>query len=105
MTKVNEDFTGNAVPDFSGTNWTMTDEKVFTLSNPAFSDVIEGENLTKNPTPQAPQNPLGPTKVVHWGQDIYVGSTTVGSGKKVQTATFQKYRDHADHENVISPVP
>jgi hypothetical protein len=101
---VNEDFTGTAVPDFSGTNWTITADKGFTLPNPILSDIIEGENVTKNPTPQAPQNPLGSTKVVHWGQDIYVGSTTVGSGKKVQTARFQKYRDHADHENVSSPV-
>lgn len=102
---VNEDFTGTAVPDFSGTNWAITADKGFTASNPIISDIIEGENLTKNPTPQAPGNPLGSTKVVHWGQDIYVGSTTVGSGRKVQTATFQKYRDHADHENVTSPVP
>jgi hypothetical protein len=103
--QVNEDFTGSAVADFPGMNWLLTIEMFFALTNPVFSDVIEGENLSKNPTPQAPQNPLGSTKVVHWGQDIYVGSTTVGQGKKVQTATFQKYRDHADHENVSSPVP
>ena len=86
-------------------NWLITADGGATLNGPTVSDVIEGENLTKNPTPQAPQNPLGTTKVVHWGQDIYVGSTTVGQGKKVQTATFQKYRDHADHENVTSPIP
>lgn len=102
---INEDFTGSAIADFTGMNWLITADGGATLNGPTVSDVIEGENLTKNPTPQAPQNPLGSTKVVHWGQDIYVGSTTVGQGKKVQTATFQKYRDHADHENVTSPVP
>jgi hypothetical protein len=101
---VNEDFTGNAIADFTGINWLMTPDGGGTLNGPVVSDVIEGENLTKHPTPQAPQNPLGSTKVVHWGHDIYVGSSTVGQGKKVQTATFQKYRDHADHENVTSPV-
>ena len=102
---VNEDFTTNAVADFPGMNWLITADGGGTLNGPVVSDVIEGENLTKNPTPQAPQNPLGTTKVVHWGQDIYIGSTMVGQGKKVQTATFQKYRDHANHENITSPVP
>lgn len=101
---MNEHFTGDAVADFNGTNWTKTADKSFTASNPTFTDVIEGETSNKNPTPQSPQNPLGNTKVVHWGQDIFVGSTTVGNGKKVQTSTFQKYRDHANHENVSSPV-
>ncbi|HET6978985.1 MAG TPA: hypothetical protein VFI24_21815 [Pyrinomonadaceae bacterium] len=102
---VNEKFTTGAVGDFPGMNWLITPDGGNTVHVPAVSDVIEGENLNKNPAPQAPQTPLGSTKVVHWGQDIYIGSDTVGLGRKVQTATFQKYKDHADHENITSPIP
>ena len=104
--KVNEDFTGSKQVDFTGSDWRMTPDAGHTADNPIFADIIQGETSEKTPTPQAPQSPnLGTTKVVHWGQDIYVGSDQVGSGKKVQTCTFQKYRDHAAHENIASPVP
>lgn len=103
--KVNEDFTGNRQVDFAGSDWRMTPDGGHTADNPVFADIIQGETSDKTPTPQAPQSPLGSTKVVHWGQDIYVGSDQVGSGKKVQTCTFQKYRDHAAHESITSPVP
>jgi len=103
--KINEDFTGNAEPDFPPPmNWTMTDDKAFTISNPILSDIIQGENvLNHTPTPQTPHG--GNTKVVHWAQAIYIGSDTVGAGRKVQTDTLQKYLDHAAHEGIVSPVP
>jgi hypothetical protein len=103
--KVNEKFTGTKQVDFTGSDWRMTPDGGRTASNPVFSDVIQGETSDKIPTPQFPQDPLGSTKVVHWGQDIYIGSDQAGSGKKVQTCTFQKYRDHAAHESITSPVP
>ena len=47
------------------------------------------------PTPSPPQSPRSPTKVVHLGQEFWVGSGTNGQGARVQTDTLQKYIDHA----------
>ena len=85
-------------------NWTITADKAFPIPNPILADIIQGENvLNHTPTPQSPQG--GNTKVVHWAQAIYIGSETVGAGRKVQTNTLQKYLDHAAHEGIVSPVP
>jgi hypothetical protein len=102
---VNEDFTTGVISDFSGMDWRQANEAGATLPLPNVSDVITGEISTHFPTPQSPQSPLGSTKVCHWGQDIYVGSATIGSGRRVQSNTHQKYRDHAAHENITSPNP
>jgi hypothetical protein len=102
---VNEDFTTGVVYDFPGSNWQIALEASDTVNIPQFADVITGDNLTRTPVPQAPQNPIGETKVCHWTQDHYIGSTTIGAGRRVQTNTHQKYRDHAMHENIVSPIP
>jgi hypothetical protein len=77
----------------------------YALPNPVLSDVITGQRFLQTPTPQFPQSPPGSTRVHHWGQEIYVGRTTVGAGRRVQSNTHQKYRDHAAHENITSPNP
>jgi hypothetical protein len=103
---VNEHFTTSIVADFSGMDWVQTDDGGTTLPLPIFLDAIEGETSSHFPTAQAPQSPqLGSTRVCHWSQDILVGSATVGAGRRVQSNTFQKYRDHGAHENVTSPAP
>lgn len=102
---VNEHFTTSIVSDFSGMDWRQTPDGGTTLSLPVFVDAIEGETSSHFPTPQAPQSPLGSTRVCHWGQDLLVGSATVGAGRRVQSDTLQKYRDHGAHENVTSPIP
>lgn len=67
-------------------------------ANHSFQDHIGGEEAGRQPAPQAPQNPLGATKIYHWGQAWYVGSADPGQGVWVQLDTLQKYRDHARHE-------
>jgi hypothetical protein len=103
---VNEDFTTGVIGDFPGHNWRQADEKSETLFSSTFlTDTMQGELITRTPTPQAPQTPPGSTAVCHWGQSLNIGSTTVGQGRTVQTNTQQKWRDHATHENKVSPLP
>lgn len=99
---VNEKF-GSPTYDDASCDWRQSNEGGYTAPGTQFSDHMGGESSTHTPTPQSPQSPLGNHKVQHWPQAWYIGSTTPGSGTKVQTNTFQKYQDHADHENVRSP--
>ena len=102
---VNEQWTTGIVSDYSGMNWTRGNPTGFTPSIAYFADIIQGEISSRTPTPSAPTSPLGTTKVYHWGQDWYIGSTSPGSGRRVQSNTLQKYTDHATHENIVSPNP
>lgn len=99
---VNEKF-GSPTYDDPSCDWRQSQEGGHSAPGTRFSDMMGGEDSTHTPTPQAPQNPLGSHKTQHWPQAWYIGSTTPGSGTKVQTNTFQKYQDHAKHENVRSP--
>jgi hypothetical protein len=100
---INEDWTTNVVADAAGMNWRRGNPGPATVNPANFTDLIQGETNDKNPQPQNPQNPLGNTAVYHWGQAWFVGSRTIGAGIRVQTDTIQKYRDHARHENIVSP--
>ena len=93
------------MPDFTGMNWTRDVPHAFNLSLPALEDTIQGETSDKVPTPTLPSSPLGNTPVYNWGQDIYVGSTTIGAGRRVQSDTLQQYTDHALHTNIVTPNP
>jgi hypothetical protein len=101
---VNEKWTTAIEEDYTDMDWRRGSEKHFTLPQPALSDIIQGELSGRYPTPQSPGS-AGAVKVYHWGQAIFVGSTTVGLGRRVQTDTLQKYSDRAAHENVTSPNP
>jgi hypothetical protein len=101
---VNEQWTTSLIADYPDMDWRQANQGGTTLSNPVLSDVITGETSSHYPTPQSPGSP-GSVKVCHWGQDIFVGSTTPGLGRRVQSNVQQKYTDHAAHENIISPNP
>ena len=102
---VNEDFTSTVQTDFAGMNWRQADEQSgHYFSSTFIQDFMEGEQLTRTPTPQAPQSPLGNTAVCHWNQSINIGTQTVGQGRTVQTNVQQKYRDHARHTNITTPA-
>ena len=45
------------------------------------------------------------TNVHHWGQSWYIGSTSSGVGRRVQTDTIQKKTNTAIHTGITSPVP
>lgn len=105
---VNEKWVSVETSDYAGEDWPRP------AVSPGFVDpadlvdditvVNPANNLT--PTTQRPGNPtLGNEKVDHWGQEWYVGSLFTGAGVRVQTDTLQRYRDHARHENIVSPAP
>jgi hypothetical protein len=103
---LNERFTGRVVADFAGTNWRRGPEGGTTVAPANWYDQIQGENLAMMglvPVPQAPQTPLGAVAVDHWPGEWQIGSATIGAGVRVQTNTWQKYRDHARHTDVTSP--
>ena len=56
------------------------------------------------PKPTAPQQPLGMSGVLSFNGFFSAGSTTPGKGVEYETLTFHDYTDHADHENVVTPV-
>jgi len=104
---VNEHFTTSAMNDYpTGNDWLQAEEKPGeVVTNSTFSDFIQGQRFTHVPTPQFGSENLGSEKVQHWGQEMYVGSTTNGAGRRVQSNTQQKFRDHATHEDIVSPNP
>ena len=100
---INEKWPGAVVNDDAKADWRRGPAGGAHSSGTTFFDKMQGESSSHTPTPQNPQAPLGSHKVQHWDQEWYVGSTTPGSGTLVQTNLFQKYQDHAAHENIKSP--
>jgi hypothetical protein len=101
---VNENWTTGVVNDFSGTNWRRGSPNFITTTGPGFADTIEGEDLSLPPIP-VPTCNGDSTAVQHWGQEIRVGSLTIGTGYRVQANTLQKYKGHAAHTGIVSPAP
>jgi hypothetical protein len=99
----NELFTTAPVNDAAKCDWRRGAAGGLHVPGTSWFDNMQGELSNKTPTPQSPASPLGSTKVQHWNQEWYIGSTTPGKGTKVQTNLFQKYQDHANHENIKSP--
>lgn len=94
---VNEAWTTEIIPDYTGTNWrrvSATEGGGMTESSTLFYDRIQGELAGYVPTATCDGNS---TMVQHWGQQWRAGSTTSGDGVPVQTNTLQKYIGRADH--------
>jgi len=100
---LNEQFTTGVVNDFRGADWRRGPEGGATVKPSDWFDNIQGEVATMTPVPQAPQAPLGNVAVDHWDGRWQIGSETIGSGVRVQTNRWQKYRDHARHTEIKSP--
>lgn len=103
---INELFTTAIVNDFSGTNWIRAPAGGTSVSPNGWSDTIDGQPLNGAiPQPTAPCSPLCNTAIHHFDGEWYVGSNSPGNGVKVQTNTWQRYKDHATHTNRVSPAP
>jgi hypothetical protein len=93
---LNEYWSTAVAPDYTGANWRRKDPNGFTSgSDAAFGDHMQGEAATRFPTATCDGNS---TKVQHWGQQFYIGSTTPGAGALVETHTLQKYIGYSDHQ-------
>jgi len=100
---LNEHWTTGVTADFAGMTWRRGANGGATVAPSDWLDQIQGEAAGVVPAPQAPHG--GATKVYHWSGDWSVGSADPSGGKgvKVQSNTWQKFRDHARHTNVVSP--
>jgi hypothetical protein len=96
--EINEYWTTPIVDDYFNTTWRGRPATGALASPLGWYDAIGGETADRTPVAQNPQNPLGSTRVEHWGQNWYVGSTQPGFGVLVQANTLQKYQDHGRHE-------
>ncbi len=103
---VNESL-GPVMNDYPNTSWVAAPPTGYTPTGATFADIITGQAVSPPPYPfpNAPSSPLGTTAVHHLAQSWFVGSTTPGSGGRVQTDTLQRYVDHAAHLNIVSPAP
>ena len=104
---LNEDWTTVVINDYSGTNWRRGNPGSVTTASGGpsnFIDFIEGENVNLPPTPPTVCPGAGQA-VDHWGQEWRIGSLAIGVGARVQTDTIQKYTNHAEHQNIVSPAP
>jgi len=105
---LNEKFPSTSVNDyFEGNDWGDGVEGAINASPSLWLDKLAPPPLTSlpHPGPIPPQSPLLTSKVEHRGQEWYVGSLTIGKGRRVQTDTIQFYLDHGDHISVVSPAP
>jgi hypothetical protein len=106
---INEKFTSDVVIDYTPpfSYWTPGDE-VGRLLNPAgWSDWITSPDsfpVATNPGAGQPPGQMGDDPVDHWNGEWRVGSTDIGQGVLVQRNTWQRFIDHAEHTNIVSPV-
>lgn len=102
---VNEFFTTDIVPQYSGTNWRRGGAGcATTAADLTFPDGIYGENPSYNPTPVYNPSWTG-VEVETWGQDWHIGTCVNGSGPRVQSDNIEKWIDHALHTQIVSPAP
>ncbi|HXE91720.1 MAG TPA: hypothetical protein VNK82_12245 [Terriglobales bacterium] len=103
----NEKFTSACVQDNAQGNWCsygLPDEvgDVGTI----LVDNITGPGINNSPPPNPTPVCVGDsTKQQHWGQEFRVGSLTPGLGVRVQTNTFVRFTNHAEHQAIVSPAP
>ncbi|HEX8282831.1 MAG TPA: hypothetical protein VF588_05730 [Pyrinomonadaceae bacterium] len=102
---LNEHFTTGIVADFAGMDWRRGAEGGAVVNPTDWFDHIQGETAGHNPAPRNPCSPLCNTAVYHWDGEWFIGSTSIGVGRRVQTNTWQKFTDHAEHTNRTSPAP
>ena len=103
----NEHWTTPPAPDYTNEDWDQSPEGCGTTLSSAPAemwDFIQGDFVGHYPPPVYNTQQNGPA-VIHWGQEIRVGTCTAGAGPRVQTDTLQKYTDHAAHTGITSPAP
>ena len=112
---VNEKFTSGRLADYPSTNWQMpaaNGNGSGPNTSPFNMTDIIGRLVSNDPTPLIPtplvvinQAELNMEKVMHFTGEFYVGGSYAGTGCRVQTLTWQLYRDHGRHVSVLSPAP
>lgn len=101
---LNEQFTGPAVADFPGGNWTRPPACGPTgvcgaSFNPAdWFDRVTGEgDAGAVPAPVAPAHPGAAVAAEHWPGHWFIGASPSGAGRRVRSVTWQRNRGFARH--------
>lgn len=102
---LNEHFTTGIVADYAGMDWRRGAEGGAVVNPSDWYDHIQGETAGHTPAPRNPCSPLCNTAVYHWDGEWFIGSATIGVGRRVQTNRWQKFTDHSEHTNRNSPAP
>lgn len=103
----NEHWTSAPHPDYTNEDWDLGAEECGTTPSSAPAEIwdyIQGSYVGHYPPAVYNTQQNGPA-VVDWGQEIRVGTCTIGAGPRFQTDTHQKYTDHAAHTWITSPAP
>jgi hypothetical protein len=93
----NADYTANPIV---GWKWGDEEGSPYQPTN-CFDTITRIDDGTYVPNVLNPQ--YSTVKVEHLNGCLYVGSTSIAKGVKVQTLTWQIYQDHARHENTKTP--
>jgi hypothetical protein len=105
----NEHWTSGPIPDpaYPNETWAPGAEGCGTTLSSAPAemwDFIQGAFIGNYPPPVYNTQQNGPA-VYSWGDEIRIGTCTIGAGPRVQTNTLQKYTDHAAHTGITTPAP
>lgn len=92
--------TSARVNDYPGTNWpngtpfSTTQRRFF--DHWGFDEAFPFAPFGSIPHPTNPQSPLSATKVYHYPQQYFAGSTQFGQGRQIELHTLQMFEDHGD---------
>ncbi len=103
----NEQFTSSCFQDNVQGNWCSYGLPTQVgASGTILVDYISGPGVNNAPPPNPMPVCVGDsTQQQHWGQQFRIGSPGVGFGVRVQTDNIVRFMNHAEHQNVVSPVP
>ena len=106
---LNEHWTSAVTRQFPFTNWRRGNNGGAQVGPADWLDRVQGERVGGGfiPTPQRPRSPLGDRKIYRWDGEWSIGSAdpSGGQGVRVSKNTWQKFRDHARHTNIVTPAP
>jgi hypothetical protein len=105
---LNESF-GSWTADYAGENWTpATPISGSAGTNGLWYDWLWYTITSSTPPPQSPTwncfPHCGTTKVQHAAQTFRAGTPTTGQGYAIQQNTHQRFLDHGEHDNIVTPV-
>lgn len=92
--------TSSRVNDYPDTNWpngtpfSTTQRRFF--DHWLFDELFPFAPFGSIPHPTNPQNPLSGTKVYHYPQQYFAGSTQFGLGRQIEVHNLQMFVDHGD---------
>jgi|ERR1035441_3752019 hypothetical protein len=108
---MNESFGSWVPPDYTGATWSPPTPNPWGVPASEWYDELSFACPANNCTPM-PVKPTvncwpdcGTVKVQHATQTLKVGTQNMGHGFAVQQDTQQRFLDHGEHDNIVTPIP